>query len=82
MKLPPIAPLTAKEYAGVVSELLTTELARIAKGDTSLTNKTISWNYLDRIIRQNQLLKVPLCPICSENKIDLSGALALPWNKA
>jgi len=78
---PPIFPQAAKKYARVASELIATELARIGNGDTSLTNKTVSWNFLDRAIKKDQLLKVPLCPICSQNKIDQRGALVLPWGK-
>ncbi len=81
-EVPPIVPQITKNYAGVASELIATELARIAAGDTGLTNKTISWNFLDRATKKDQLLKVPLCPICSQNKIDQRGALALPWSKA
>jgi hypothetical protein len=72
----------AKEHSGVVSELIKTELNRICNDDTSLTNKTISWNFQDRIIRNDQLLKVPICPICTKNRIDPNGTLALPWSKA
>jgi len=78
---PPSKPLVASKYERVIPELIATELARIAKDDTSLTNKTISWNFQDRIVKTNQLLKVPLCPICTQSKIDGSGALALPWGK-
>ncbi len=78
---PPISPKVISEYLGVASELISVELNRISQNDTSLTNKTISWNFRDRTIKTNQLLKVPLCPICTQNKIDYSGALALPWSK-
>lgn len=78
---PPPAPRAAGKYAAVARELISTELTRISSGDTSLTNKTVSWNFQDRTVRQDQLLKVPVCPICTQNKIDASGALALPWVK-
>lgn len=71
--------LTSRRYLGVATELITTELERIAQGDTSLTNKTVAWNFLSRTIKINQLLKVPICPVCTANKIDHNGALALPW---
>lgn len=80
-ELPPASPKVENEYLGVVSELISIELSRISHDDTSLTNKTVSWNFQDRITKANQLLKVPLCPVCTRNKIDLSGALALPWSK-
>lgn len=78
---PPMTPQMTSKYAGVVSELIKTELGRIYDGETGLTNKTISWNFQDRTTKISQLLKVPLCPICSQNRIDRSGALALPWSK-
>lgn len=78
---PPITPRITNKYSGVVSELVKTELDRINDGDTSLTNKSCSWNFQDRAVKKDQLLKVPLCPICTKNKIDHSGALALPWGK-
>lgn len=78
---PPIAPRMTSKYASIVTELIKTELDRVNDGDTSLTNKTCSWNFQDRVIKKDQLLKVPLCPICTKNKIDHSGALALPWGK-
>ncbi len=76
---PPVTPRTVNKYGKIVSELIATELLRIANGDTSLTNKTVSWNFQDRAVKKDQLLKVPLCPICTKNKIDQGGALALPW---
>lgn len=79
---PPSKPLVASKYERVIPELIATELARIAKDDTSLTNKTVSWNFQDRAIKKDQLLKVPLCPVCTQNRIDQRGALALPWVKA
>lgn len=78
---PPISPRMTSKYSSVVSELIKTELDRISDGDTSLTNKTFSWNFQDRVVRKDQLLKVPLCPICTKNKIDHSGVLPLPWVK-
>lgn len=78
---PPTSPLAANKYLGIVSELILLEVNRISHDDTSLTNKTISWNFQDRVTKNNQLLKVPLCPVCAQNKIDHRGALALPWSK-
>lgn len=78
---PPTSPRVANKYVDIASELISTELDRIARGDTSLTNKTVSWNFQDRTIKTNQLLKVPVCPICMQSKIDNSGALTLPWGK-
>lgn len=78
---PPPKPLAASKYKKVIPELIAIELTRIAKGDTSLTNKTVSWNFQDRTIKKAQLLKVPICPVCTQNKIDQTGALALPWVK-
>jgi bacteriocin biosynthesis cyclodehydratase domain-containing protein len=78
---PPPKPLVATKYERVIPELIATELARIAKDDTSLTNKTVSWNFQERAIKKDQLLKVPICPVCTQNKIDQRGALALPWGK-
>jgi bacteriocin biosynthesis cyclodehydratase domain-containing protein len=77
---PPPSPKTASQYSDFASELIKTEITRIEQNDTSLTNKTISWNMQDRVIKHDQLLKVPLCPICN-NKFDQNGALALPWDK-
>jgi bacteriocin biosynthesis cyclodehydratase domain-containing protein len=78
---PPVKSRVADKYSGIVAELVKAELDRIKDGDTGLTNKTISWNFQDRAVKTSQLLKVPLCPICTKNKIDHSGALALPWGK-
>lgn len=79
---PPQSPMVAQNYAGLVSELVKAELEKIKTGDTSLTNKTVSWNFQDRLIRQDQLLKVPLCPICTRNVDSRSGALVLPWEQS
>lgn len=78
---PPTAPKMTSQYIALATELVKAEIARIAKNDTSLTNKTVSWNFQDRSAKQDQLLKVPLCPICTQNKIDRNGALALPWGQ-
>ena len=80
-EMPPESPKVATSYGTLVTELVKAELGRIAQGDTGLTNKTVTWNFQDRTIKENQLLKVPLCPICSQNEIDHTGALALPWRK-
>lgn len=80
-EIPPRTPLVGVQYKELIAGLLHAELDRIVKGDVSLTNKTITWNFHDRLITKNQLLKVPLCPICSQNVIDQRGALALPWGK-
>jgi len=79
---PPSKPLVTIKYERVIPELIATELARIAKDDTSLTNKTVSWNFQDRAVKKDQLLKVPICPVCTQNRIDQRGALVLPWGKA
>lgn len=78
---PPLSPRVMNSYLDMASGLIAVELDRIAQDDTSLTNKTVCWNIQDRVTKINQLLKVPLCPICTHNKIDDSGALALPWGK-
>ncbi len=77
-EVPQVAKAT-KDYSGFVSELILIELEKICQGDTTLTNKTVAWNMQDRVVKENQLLKVPLCPVCTQNKVDQSGALALPW---
>lgn len=79
--LPPTSPKVSDEYPGVVSELISIELNRISHNNTSLTNKTVSWNFHDRTIKVSQLLKVPLCPICAQNRVDPIGSLILPWSK-
>lgn len=79
---PPPQTLVANKYEKVIPELISTELVRILNDDTSLTNKTVSWNFQDRTTKKEQLLKVPMCPVCAQNRIDQSGALALPWGKA
>ncbi len=76
---PPLLPRASSEFSGVISELLQIELSKIAEGDTSLTNKTVSWNFRERLVSNDQLLKVPLCPVCSQNRVDPSGTLVLPW---
>ncbi len=76
---PPTKPRATDELIEVASELVKIELRRIANNDTSLCNSTVSWNLEDRKIAKNQLLKVPLCPVCTVNEIDGTGVLALPW---
>jgi bacteriocin biosynthesis cyclodehydratase domain-containing protein len=76
---PPIKAKAGKSYGRLIAELVIVELERIAAGDTTLVNKTCVWNFQDRSIKINQLLKVPLCPICTKNSIDHNGAIALPW---
>ncbi len=78
---PPSQPKLLHKYTELVTELLKIELDRIANDDTSLTNKTYSWNFQDRAIKKDQLLKVPICPVCAQNKIDQVGPLALPWSE-
>ena len=78
---PPKSPKISKDNSDLAKELIKAEIHKIQNGDTSLTNKTVSWNFQDRKVRNDQLLKVPFCPICSKNKIDLSGKIALPWVK-
>lgn len=78
---PPVVPQSVNKYGGLTAELVVTELVKIKNGDTSLTNKTVSWNLRDRTVKKDQLLKVALCPTCTQNKIDQHGALALPWDK-
>lgn len=78
---PPKSPKSTKDNLGIVAELTMIELSRIASGDNSLVNKTVSWNFHDRAVDTNQLLKVPLCPVCTQNIIAQSGALELPWSK-
>ncbi len=78
---PPTSPKAIKDYLGITLELTKIELGKISQNDTSLTNKTISWNFQDRTIKVNQLLKVPICPVCNPNKVSPSGALILPWSK-
>lgn len=67
---PPQKTQVANRYKNLAAELLITELERIAKGDTSLTNKTVAWNMQDRSVKTNMLLKVSLCPMCGNNKLD------------
>lgn len=76
---PPPAARVADQDAGFVAELAATELVKIAGGDTSLTNKTVSWDLQSRTVTVNQLLKVPLCPVCTRSRMEIDGSLALPW---
>lgn len=78
---PPPTPAMTIENKQLITGILSLELSKIISGDTSLINKTISWNFQNRTVATNQLLKVPVCPICNQNKIDLGGALVLPWTK-
>lgn len=78
---PPPTPAMAVDNQELATSLLWLELSKIISGDTSLINKTISWNFQNRTVAINQLLKVPVCPICNQNKIDLGGILVLPWTK-
>lgn len=75
---PPPSPKVRTDYPTLISEFVAAETERIARGDTSLTNKTMSWNLQERVITKRQLLKVPLCPVCTGNEVDRSGALPLP----
>lgn len=76
---PPEGPRASRLHATIASALLELELDKVAHDDTSLTNKTVSWNFQDRTTRQDQLLKVPFCPICSRGKTSSDGKLMLPW---
>lgn len=76
---PPPATRVTAEQGGLVAELAAAELVRIADGDTSLTNATVAWNLFDRAVAKNQLLKVPLCPVCNQSKMGGKGSLVLPW---
>lgn len=78
---PPPTPAMTVDNQELTTSLLWLELSKIISGDTSLINKTISWNFQNRTVAINQLLKVPICPICNQNKIDLGGILVLPWTK-
>ncbi len=77
---PPPEPRVAAEHAGFVAELTATELARIADGDTSLANRTVSWDLLARSVAQDRLLKVPVCPVCARGAATRDGSLNLPWD--
>lgn len=79
--VPPKKPNITADYQ-LICGLIESELIKILKGDTSLTNKTVSWNFQDRFSKTNQLLKVPICPICNRNKLAYAGSLELPWIKA
>jgi len=79
--IPPSSAEIASENSDLVKGITMLELSKIAAKDTGLINKTISWNFQNRTVIKNQLLKVPLCPICSKNVIDLNGKLMLPWTK-
>lgn len=78
---PPPAPRVATEYAGFVRELIALEVGRIARGETSLTNATIAWDVDARTVTKNQLLKVPLCPMCAHGSDKDNGSLLLPWRR-
>ena len=73
--LPPPKSRIIDEYIDLFNEIAMAEIRRIVGGDTTLTNKTFSWNIQARRVTSNQLLMVPLCPICSSNKIDNNGKL-------
>lgn len=79
---PPPSPRVAEEEVGFVGELVASELTRIAGGDTTLTNATVSWDLHARTAAKDQLLKVPLCPVCNRTRMDRDGSLALPWRTA
>jgi bacteriocin biosynthesis cyclodehydratase domain-containing protein len=81
--IPPPKSRILAEYVDLFNEIVMAEIKRIISGDTTLTNKTVSWNIQARKITNNQLLMVPLCPICSSNKIDSKGKFnILSWNES
>lgn len=76
---PPPEPRALAEYAGFAGELAATEVAKIAGGETSLANATVSWDLDARTVVRDRLLKVPLCPVCIRTRMDHDGGIALPW---
>ena len=77
----PPPPLTtmADDEAGLAGELASTELAKIAGGDTSLCNATVAWDLRSRSTTTSQLLKVALCPVCTRSAPARDGSISLPW---
>lgn len=76
---PPIKPAmnTANELA---LQLLKLELSKIINSDDySLVQKTVVYDFEARSIDINPLYKVPICPVCANNSLDISGKIALPW---
>lgn len=74
---PPMPSMTINNH-DLIKGIIISELTKIIDGDTSLINKTVSWNFQNRTVESYQLLKVPLCPICNQNKFDLNGKIMLP----
>jgi bacteriocin biosynthesis cyclodehydratase domain-containing protein len=75
----PPALAAVQKHLPLIASLITVELEKLADGDTSLTNRTVAWDLQDRAINDNQLLKLPLCPVCKDKQLDLPGNFALPW---
>ncbi|PKQ25224.1 MAG: hypothetical protein CVT64_11010 [Actinobacteria bacterium HGW-Actinobacteria-4] len=82
--VPPPRPQASAHAASLVAQLALHEVARIAQGDTSLTNKTVAWDLRERTVTTAQLLKVPLCPVCQRHDSPghpPAGAISLPWSR-
>ena len=71
----PPEPLAAHDYGALASALAATEIARFAAGDTSLAHKTVVWNMAERTATAHQLLRVPLCAMCGDARMDKTHAL-------
>lgn len=77
---PPPSEPAMLNYIGFARELLNVELAKLINDkDYSLVQKTVVYDLNERQVQVNPLYKVPLCPICANNSLDISGMIALPW---
>lgn len=77
---PPPEPVASRALGDLVAQLTMHELSRVASGETTLTNKTFSWDFASRAVTKAQLLKVPLCPVCTTHHDNTSGSIHLPWS--
>ncbi|NTV38774.1 MAG: TOMM precursor leader peptide-binding protein [Demequinaceae bacterium] len=71
----PPEPLAAHDYGALVAALAAAEIARFAAGDTSLAHKTVVWNMAERTATSHQLLRVALCAMCGDARMDKTRVL-------
>lgn len=64
---PPETPSVIKDHDELISLSIIDELKRFMKGDTSLVGKTVAWDFTQRSMTTETLLKVAVCPSCDVN---------------
>nr|MDO8110216.1 hypothetical protein [Candidatus Sigynarchaeota archaeon] len=79
--VPPKQPLIQADD-DLIAGIVIGELKKIAGGNQSLVNKTVSFNFTDYKVQKDALYKLPWCPECNRGEVDNKiGAIDLPWTK-